>query len=182
MSDKTTKDHPQITTEWLNLEHRILNMTEQEFCDLSNQLIQKYVGLDLPENDGPVDDFLRIMRVALSVRKKIGPPLDESQLLELTKRPRKGNKVSNLEEMLDHFSKLIHTITPVLTAAQWRKVLFDLFSAKYGGVKVRIKKRPSDQKKTAAKGLTIKEIQEKLNVSRTYAYKLYREVNKTAKK
>ena len=182
MSDKTTKDHTQITAEWFSLEHRILNMTEQEFRDVSNQLIQKYIGIDLPENDDPVDDFLRIMHVALRVREKIGPPLDESQLLELTKRPRKENRASNFKEMLDHFSKLIHTIAPVLTTAQWRKVLFDLFSAKYGGVKVRIKKRPGDQKKTAAKGLTIKEIQEKLNVSRTYAYKLYREVNKTAKK
>lgn len=182
MSGKTTKDHQLIPTEWLNLECIIRDMTEQEFCDASKQFAQKYAVLKLPENDDPLDDFLRIMRAALSARKEIGAPLGESRLLELSKRPRKENSASNLEDMLGHFSKLIHEIAPVLTIEQWRKVLFDLFSAKYGGTKVRIKKRPANKKKAAAKGLTINEIQEKLSVSRTYAYKLYREINKTAKK
>lgn len=182
MSGKTTKNPQRIPIEWLNLECRFFDMTEQEFCDASKQFAREYAGLKLPENDDPLDDFLRIMRAALSVRKETGAPLDESQLLELSKRPRKKPSDSNFEGMLGHFSKVLHAITPIVTVEQWKILLFNLFSAKYGGTKVRIKKRPADQKKAATKGLTIKEIQEKLGVSRTYAYKLYREVNKTAKK
>lgn len=184
MIGKTTKDN--FTPERLDAHLNWLRgATEQEFCDASRKFAREYANLATPDNDDPLDDFLRIVRIVLDIRKASKQPLDK---LQLPKRECTKNGVSTRLEMISHFSKTLHTIAPVVTVAQWKILLSDLFAAKYGGTKVRIKKKPGNQKRAAAKGLTIKEIQENLTgrngrpISRTYAYKLYREVNKTAKK
>lgn len=171
-----------LSSKYLNMERMVRSMSEQEFCDMSKNFALKYARVEWPENDDPLDDLGRLVRAIFAFREKIGQPINESQMSNLPKREHKKSGCSKYEEMVAHFSAVLHTIAPVLTVEQWKILLFDLFSEKYGGTKVRIKKCPGKLKKAAAKKLTIKEIQEKLGVSRTYAYKLYREVNKTVKK
>lgn len=156
-------------------------MSEQKFCDASRQFAQEYAQLNFPESDGPVEDIVRIVDAILLIKLKLCQPIDLSLIHDIPKAKKDGRLKQDgfFEEGL---SKYFHAIAPEFTVAQWRIVSHDLFAAKYGGSKIRIKKNPKDQKRYAAKGLTIKEIQEQLGVSRTYAYKLYREVNKTVKK
>jgi len=173
-----TPDHRPlaVAANWLR------EASKEEFSNLSIKFAQEYAQLECPCNDDPCDDFMRIVKIALKIREAIGQPPIDSRQLELFKIEHTKNGSSKYELMLNYLSKVLHTIAPILTAVQYKTLLFDMYAAKYGGNRVRIKKMPGHQKKTAAKGLTIKEIQEKLGVSRTYAYKLYRKVNKTAKK
>ncbi|OGT00205.1 MAG: hypothetical protein A3K04_11155 [Gallionellales bacterium RBG_16_56_9] len=82
-----------------------------------------------------------------------------------------------LTQCLENVKELFPTITDEQIAKISKEIRL-----KFGGSSYRIPKNPGDKNKKAAKGLTIKKIEEKLKVSRSYAYKLYREVNKTAKK
>ena len=178
MSGKNTKEQKQIPLKYLEMAQKMRDMSELEFCDMSKQLALRYVQLELPENDDPVDDFLRVLSVALKAMKETGQsPINAPN----TPKPEKKG-VAKPGEMVSKFSIYLHAIAPILTVAKWEILLTYLLSAKYGGTKVRIRKKPGNAKRAAAKGLTIKDIQEKLGVSRTYAYKLYREVNKTVKK
>lgn len=84
------------------------------------------------------------------------------------------------KNFLTRFFEIVKQIHPNITDEEVTKISKQICTF-YGGSGYRIPKMPGDKNRKAAKGLTIKEIQEKLNVSRSYSYKLYQEVNKTKK-
>lgn len=110
--------------------------------------------------DDPFDDFSRILHAM--GEKPCYPPFP----------PRKSGGFS---ELLDAMSAYAENLEPRLNSGEWKHLLSEIFSAKYGGTRVRIKKSPAAAMKYDAKRLTPKELMLKHGISRSYAYKLRRD-------
>lgn len=139
-----------------------VSIVSPEFVEMANKLAARYA--DIPPVDGgdPLPDLLRLIAAHPSA---LGVAPDLSSL----GKPGKGG-----EGMIEYFARIANLCAPGWTINEWKVVIGVILRKKHGGSYVRIKKLPRESKILSAKGLTVKQIQQDLGVSRTYAYKLFR--------
>ena len=81
-------------------------------------------------------------------------------------------------DFVARFIEIVKEKYPPLTVDE-AKTIESKIREELGGNKYYIPKKTGQTNMGAANGLTVKEIQERLGVSRTHAYRLYRQLNKT---
>ena len=73
--------------------------------------------------------------------------------------------------LTDYFAAIAEQIEPRLNASTWRAVFSGVFSGRYGGAGIYLKKKPGSYHQEA-KRLTAKQIMEKYGVSKSHAYRI----------
>lgn len=143
-------------------------MSDDEIQDISPQkLAESYVNKAWPIDDDPIDDMMRI----LSVAAKLGG----SSQVNLTNSPT-GHYSSlsmhkSLGKAIGDISEHCSFNCSKLSVEFWIEAIDLVLAKRYGGTTLYIKK--SDRLEyDHVKGLTPRQIMEKYNISRSYAYKL----------
>jgi len=146
---------------------------------LTVQDCEKIVGLylcrsDLSDDDGPVDDFRRLVAINHAVQIEIGRSVSLDRLLPLIHES-KSNSLGRSQRFVMKCAEILHAITPDISNERWIFIFGSILARRYGGTKFYIKREPKKKLLAAAKVMNAEELMVAHGISRRYAYQLRKE-------
>lgn len=148
-------------------------MERAELSEYSeDEVVSRYLSSPWPEDDDPIDDCMRVIRMAAVAGESAGHSNVETILGEHSIHTAMNNmQCPTLQSLIERSSVLCAAFYPNINEKAWAGIILKILAGRYGGTEVYIKKKKKLTPEMVRR-LTPGEIMARYGVSRSYAYRL----------